>query len=131
MFEAFTLKTKKVEQTEENLRTLVRQLSEADRKEFYQDFSNRIKDPDTYAVLNFFFVTGLHHFYLKKYARGSMNLFIFVFGISLLFSASTEGLGAGIFLILFIILIELPALFRSQIIVKDYNNRLTERILEK
>ena len=81
MFEAFTLKTKKVEQTEENLRTLVRQLSEADRKEFYQDFSNRIKDPDTYAVLNFFFVTGLHHFYLKKHVRGSMNLFIFVFGI--------------------------------------------------
>ena len=67
MFEAFTLKSEEVEQKEEQLRSEIRGLNEAHRTSFYKSFSSNLKDPDTYAVLNFFFVTGLHHFYLGNH----------------------------------------------------------------
>ena len=66
MFEAFTLRSQAVEEQEENLRTTAGELEETKRKFFFKRFSEEYKDPDTYAVLNFFFVGGLHHFYLKK-----------------------------------------------------------------
>ena len=131
MFEAFKLKTDQVAQKEEILRSQIRELGEKKRKKFYSLYSDQLKDPDTYAVLNFFFITGLHHFYLTNHLQGSLNLSGLVIGLILIFGGSENGLVAGFSLIFLVIMIELPALFRSQVIVKDYNNQLAiETLLE-
>ena len=131
VFEAFKLKTDQVEQQEEILRSQIRELDETKRKKFYSRYSAQLKDPDTYAVLNFFFITGMHHFYLTNHLQGSLNLSGLVIGLILIFGGSENGLVAGFSLIFLVIMIELPALFRSQVIVKDYNNRLAiETLLE-
>jgi len=131
VFEAFKLKTYQVEQQEEILRSQIRALDDTKRKKFYSRYSAQLKDPDTYAVLNFFFITGLHHFYLTNHLQGSLNLSGLVIGLILIFGGSENGLVAGFSLIFLVIMIELPALFRSQVIVKDYNNRLAiETLLE-
>ena len=129
MFEAFTLKSQEVEEKEDKLRLSVRELEDSDRMNFHKALSDRMKDPDTYAVLNFFFITGIHHFYLENHAQGSINLIGFVLGLLLLLGGLDGPWEAGISLIVFIIVIELPALFRSQMIVKNYNNLLSSHIL--
>ena len=130
MFEAFVLKSETVEAQEEKLRESIRELNEAERNSFFNLFSKQVKDPDTYAALNFFIITGLHHFYLKRYIRGSINLTLFCIAIVGSFIGFLK-LGQGLSIIVLIVLVEIPNLFRSQIVVKDYNNRLTEKILLK
>ena len=88
MFEAFTLKSEEVEQKEDELRSEISALNEEHRKSFYKSFSNNLKDPDTYAVLNFFFITGLHHFYLGNHIQGTINLSGLLAGVILISPAS-------------------------------------------
>ncbi len=115
-----------VKQHEEALRQQVRQLDEPQRKQFYHQFNQQMKDPDTYAVLNYLFLAGLHHFYLGKMARGWGNLLIFGLGLLLMI----VGLAwIGFTVILAITIIELKALFQSETIVTDHNNRLMESLL--
>lgn len=127
MFEAWTLRRNSVKAEEEQLREEVRALGGSKRAEYFRSSNHFLKDPDTYAVLNWFFLTGLHHFYLGKYLRGSINFLVMVMGIGLLFTQPY----IGILLIAGIVLIELPALFRSQVIVADHNTKLGRRILKK
>ena len=139
MFEAFTLRSQTVEEQEENLRTTAGELEETERKFFFKRFSEEYKDPDTYAVLNFFFIGGLHHFYLKKYVRGFFNLSLSLCGFVLMFTAPFQEIndyqvgafGAGILILALVTIIEIPNLFRSQIIAKDFNNRLSRKILKE
>lgn len=114
-----------VKQHEEALRLQIRQLDDAQRKQFYHQFNQQVKDPDTYAVLNYLFLAGLHHFYLGKMARGWLNFIVFGFGILLLIAG-----WFGWVLIVAITLIELKALFQSEAIVCDHNNRLMESLLK-
>ena len=130
MFEAFTLKSEEVAQKEDELRSEISTLNEEHRKSFYKSFSNNLKDPDTYAVLNFFFITGLHHFYLGNHIQGSINLSGLLAGVILMLGGIEGPWLLGLSIIMLIILIELPALFRSQIIVKNYNNLLSEQTLK-
>ena len=130
MFEAFTLKPEEVEQKEDELRSEISALNEEHRKSFYKSFSNNLKDPDTYAVLNFFFITGLHHFYLGNHIQGAINLSGLLAGVILMLGGIDGPWVLGLSIIILIILIELPALFRSQIIVKNYNNLLSEQTLK-
>lgn len=102
---------------EEQLRKQVRELGTEQRKQFYQLQEQQIKDPDTYAVLNYFFVAGLHHFYLRKYLWGSIDLTLMIVGIL------TFPIGGFVLLIL-LVLLELPQLFMSQRIVQRYNNQV-------
>ena len=110
-----------VDQEEELIRQDSGQLSDKERKIYFSIVKKQIKDPDTYAVLNWFFVTGLHHFYLNNWVKGGINLTVFLIGAVLIF-AGLEWF--GILMILSIFIIELYALFRSQIIVKNYNNQV-------
>ena len=130
MFEAFTLKSEEVEQKEDELRSEISALDEEHRKSFYKSFSNNLKDPDTYAVLNFFFITGLHHFYLGNNIQGTINLSGLIAGVILILGGIDGPWVLGLSIIMLIILVELPALFRSQIIVKNYNNLLSEQTLK-
>jgi len=114
-----------VQEKEESIRQLVRELPETTRAAFYRETEKQLKDPDTYATLNYLFIAGLHHFYLGKWARGVINISVFVFGIILAFISAPR---YGVAVIIAITIFELYALFRSQIIVQDYNNRIMEEI---
>jgi len=117
-----------IEQEDELIRKSINNLSDDDRKAYYRIIKPLIKDPDTYAALNWFFIAGLHHFYLKHWIKGCVSLSIFLFGIVLVIAGL---LGPGILILLLIFIIELYALFNSQLIVQNYNlqvmkNTLTE-----
>lgn len=107
---------------EEELRKKIALLSSEHKKKYYQMEEQLVKDPDTYAVLNYFFLTGLHHFYLKKYLLGLLNLFLLLFGIVSIGSF-------GLVVIFIVIIIELPQLFRSQSIIQQYNNNVMRKTL--
>lgn len=122
------LSKEKIEQQEEKIREEINQLSDDQRRKFYAIVKKRIKDPDTYAVLNWFFVAGLHHFYLGRVVRGLVDLSVFFAGIVLILTGS--GIGLGILMIFGILIIELNALFRSQVIVQHHNNKIAREVLD-
>jgi hypothetical protein len=120
------MKMEEALQKEESLRSRAAQLDDAKRKIYYARLDKSIKDPDTYAVLNWIFLAGLHHFYLKKYLRGSLNLGGFLLGVAMLF---TPFFIVGIIIIGLILIFELYELFFSQTIILEYNNKIAEDIL--
>lgn len=109
---------------EEELRKEIAALKQDEKKHYYQLEKQRVKDPDNYAVLNYFFAAGLHHFYLGKYARGAINAIIMLIGIIFIESF-------GLWLIIAVCLIELPQLFMSQRIVYQYNNNVMRDTLSE
>lgn len=110
---------------EERIRKMVRELADDKRSRFFREVEKQLKDPDTYATLNFLFIAGLHHFYLGKWVRGFINLGIFLTGFVMLFTSLA---GVGLLLLIVITAVELKALFQSQTVVQDYNNGVMERI---
>ncbi len=114
-----------IQEDEERIRKWVRELPDDKRRQFFQQTEQALKDPDTYAALNYLFIAGLHHFYLGKWLRGSINLSIFITGAVLLFTQFTA---AGLLLLIGITVIELKDLFYSQLVVQDYNNGIMEKI---
>lgn len=122
------LKQEEVDAEEEVLRKAVRELSEEQRAAFYRQAGKAVKDPDTYAALNWFFITGLHHFYLGRWQWGLADLGALLVAIGC-FSAGW--IWAGVVLLLIVYSWELWQLFRSQIIVQDWNNRLYRDLLRR
>lgn len=122
------LKQEAVDAEEESLRAAIRGLSEEQRADFYRHAGKAVKDPDTYAALNWFFIAGLHHFYLKRWLLGLMDLAALFVAIAC-FAAGQ--VWAGVVLLLVIYSWELVQLFRSQIIVQDWNNRLYRDLLRR
>lgn len=86
LFEAIHLNAAEVARQEEDLRLRARELPDQARKLYFERVKKEIKDPDTYAVLNWFFVTGLHHMYLGDFVRGTINLALMVWAIIMLFT---------------------------------------------
>jgi len=80
------LKQADVDAEEESLRQAIRKLPDEQRREFYQLAGKRVKDPDTYATLNWFFMVGLHHFYLKRWVRGLVDISALMIAIGLFLS---------------------------------------------
>jgi TM2 domain-containing membrane protein YozV len=126
MLEALQLRKDEVARREEELRVEVRELPADQRKIFFTRQSKEYKDPDTYAVTNYFFFAGIHHFYLGKFLRGLTDLVLVIVGLLLLFSDYTA---LGIIILVFVLGLEMMALFRSEIIVNDYNNQISAKIL--
>jgi len=116
-----------LEQNEEILRQQVNQLPEAQRKQFYQRQAEKLKDPDTYAALNWFFLGGVHHCYLGKYA-------LFVIEITLLMVSIIGyilGHPSSLFLLMLLVIYELPQLFFSQKIARQHNYQLSCEIFNE
>ena len=122
------LDQQQVDAEEEQLRELAAALPDEQRKVFYQQLKPLLRDPDTYAALNWCFLAGLHHFYLGQWGRGLVNLLIFIVGATLLF---TPLVLVGIAMLVLISVIELWALFRAQIIIQHWNNQLMRRLLQR
>lgn len=113
---------------EARLRQLANALPDEQRKEFYRDVKRQLRDPDTYAAVNWFFLVGLHHFYLGRWGRGLLNLAVFLLGVALIIA---QLIWPGVALIVLVSVWELWALFRAQIIVQDWNNQLYRRLLKR
>ena len=128
MFEGLNLKKDLVEYESQRLKERVRELNDDQRRHYFNLLEPALKDHDTYAVLNYLLLPGLHHFYLGKFFRGSLNLIILLTGASLIFF--TKYVFVGTLIIFFILIVELLALFRSQVIVMNHNNHLSKEILE-
>jgi len=111
---------------EEHLREQIRQLSDEQRKHYYRLERQQLKDPDTYAVLNYFFIAGLHHFYLGRTNRGLINIALMVVGLLLLPLFAP----LGVIMLVPVFIVELPQLFKSQRIVYAHNLDLMDDILE-
>ena len=128
MFEGLNLKKDLVEYESQRLKERVRELNDDQRRHYFNLLEPALKDHDTYAVLNYLLLPGLHHFYLGKFFRGSLNLIILLTVTSLIFF--TKYVFVGTLIIFFILIVELLALFRSQVIVMNHNNHLSKEILE-
>jgi len=116
-----------VEAEHERLRELVAGLDDDRRAAFHRAARERLGDPDTYAVLNWFFIVGLHHLYLGRWARGLADIALVLLGLGLMI----VGQPVGVVAIVAVAVLELYALFRSQVIVQDWNNRVRRRILRE
>lgn len=114
-----------VQEKEDSIRLLVRELPDNLRLIFFKESEKKLKDPDTYATLNYIFIAGLHHFYLGKWGRGLINILVFWVGVIILF---TDYISVGVFILVAISIFELYELFKSQTIVQDYNNDVMEKI---
>jgi len=114
-----------VDAEEERIRLLVRELPDAVKREYFQRLQKGLRDPDTYAVLSYLLVTGLRHMYLGHWTRGLIDLGGLLLGAGLLFFGSFFGLVP----LIAIGALDLFALFRSQVIVKDHNNQLARAVL--
>ena len=114
---------------ENKLRIEISKLPIVQKKQYYALEVEQVKDPDTYAVLNWIFFAGLHHFYLGKWQRGSVNLLLMILGAVLFFISDLALLGLGF--IALTVIIELPQLFNSQNIVHSYNNQLMKELLKQ
>ena len=119
-----------VQEREEKIRLLVRELPDRDRLAFFKESEKQLKDPDTYAVLNYIFIAGLHHFYLGKWRHGLVNIAIFWTGVALCFTVYPYTL-AGLIVIIAITVFEFYELFQSQVIVQDYNNNVMRSVYDK
>lgn len=116
--------TEPIRQETDELRRRVTQLHGDARRAYYAEEAKLIKDPDTYAVLNYFFVFGLHHFYLGKFFTGLICFVLYVVGM-------ITFLVGGWIIIVLLALFDLPQLFFSQRIVDRHNNKIARRLLEK
>lgn len=122
---------KQAEDYEEILRSQINQLDAENRAKFFKEINKEIKDPDTYAALNFLCLGGFHHFYLKKWYRGAINLVGFLLSLIFMFSGFQPLVIIGIIAVLVIAGTEAYAMFFSQTIVMEYNNKVTEQLLSK
>ncbi|NVD07694.1 hypothetical protein FCU94_12445 [Vibrio sp. JPW-9-11-11] len=110
-----------LEKNEELLRNQVNSLPEGQKKEFYKQQSKKLKDPDTYATLNWFFLGGFHHCYLGKYALFALELTLLTISIVGL----TLGHSSAFIILGLLVLYELPQLFFSQKIARQHNYQVS------
>ncbi|TKB48949.1 TM2 domain-containing protein [Ferrimonas sediminicola] len=113
---------------EEQLRMEIRALTDEQKRRYYALERQQVKDPDTYAALNWCFLAGLHHFYLGEHLKGGINLALMLLGGGLLVLMPGYW---GWLPILLVLVMELPQLFAAQQVVHRYNNRVMARCLKR
>lgn len=109
------------------MRKQVSSLPESQKKEFYELQSKKLKDPDTYATLNWFLIGGFHHCYLGKYALFALELILLTVSIIDL----TLGRPSAFIILSLLVIYELPQLFFSQKIARHRNYKLSCKIFNK
>lgn len=115
-----------IDAEEDRLRAAAARLPDGERAAYYREARRRLRDPDTYAVLNWFFIVGLHHFYLGRHLRGLFDIGLVAAGIGLMINGHVT---PGVAAVVLVLLLEMQALFRSQGIVQAWNNRIQRQLL--
>ncbi|WP_413766502.1 hypothetical protein, partial [Vibrio vulnificus] len=90
-------------------------------KEFYNRQSKQLKDPDTYATLNWLFLGGFHHCYLGKYGLFALEITILLVSVVGL----VLGHSSALLILMLLVIYELPQLFFSQKIARQHNYDLS------
>lgn len=116
-----------LEKNEDLLRSQVNSLPDDQKKEFYKRQSKRLKDPDTYATLNWFFLGGFHHCYLGKYSLFALELTLLTVSIVGLIL----GHSSALLVLAILVIYELPQLFFSQKIARQHNYQLSCEIFNE
>ncbi|EGA66072.1 hypothetical protein [Vibrio brasiliensis] len=116
-----------LEKNEDLLRSQVNSLPDDQKKEFYKRQSKRLKDPDTYATLNWFFLGGFHHCYLGKYSLFALELTLLTVSIVGL----VLGHSSALLILALLVIYELPQLFFSQKIARQHNYKLSCEIFNE
>ncbi len=110
-------------------------LSDGERLAYFEKAEKAFKDPDTYATLAYIFISGLHHFYLKRWRRGLLDLGLNAVGVALVIAGvgyESWALGlAGVALWVGVSVMELGFLFRCQRVVREYNLQRQREILDE
>ena len=122
-----------IEQAEDALREQINALPEVKKKAFYQAQTLELKDPDTYATLNYFLVGGFHHFYLGNLRTFAIEFGLLVLSVLVLIFANDVvfyDLPLGLYFIIALSLYELPQLFFAQKIARLRNLSISKAILE-
>lgn len=112
---------------EDSLRNKVSQLSPEQKKRYYQAQMKQLKDPDTYASLNWFCLGGFHHLYLGKKMLFFIEITLFLIAVVALYVGHIEAL----FILVILVAYELPHLFLSQKIVRQHNQKISNDIYRK
>lgn len=116
------------EKEDEDLRKNISELSKSGRKEFFKRSEKAVLDPDTYSTIHWLlYVGGFHNLYLKEYKTFGIEFSIGIIGFLLFLG----GLESAIFILFALYLIELPALFFSQKIVKIKNYEISKKIYDE
>ncbi|MES3008765.1 MAG: TM2 domain-containing protein [Pseudomonadota bacterium] len=123
----FSEKELNLEETE--LREQVSLLTPAQHEKYLQMERSLRKHPSTYAALNCFFLLGLHHFYLRRWPRGILDLLLSSIALYALFVAGSPAYGGA--LLLAVAIIEVPQLLNYEHLVHSYNNQMMRRCLRR
>lgn len=108
------------------LRDQVNGLTPSQKKRYFAEQTRQLKDPDTYAVLNWAFLGGFHHLYLRKYRLFIVECTLLVIAIiGLVMSQPYFAL-----ILVGLVLFELPQLFWAQKIARQYNYHVSRSIYE-
>lgn len=119
---------------EHQLREQIRQLSPAELALYDQLEIPRLKQANVYIRLNLLFPFGVHHFYLQRWARGLLSLWLTLGSIM---SATgfnpwqVRNLLLAVMLITAMIIIELPQLMNARLLVHSRNNRIMHLCLSE
>lgn len=112
---------------EERQRAEVAALPPEQRKAYHAEAVRRIRDPDTYAALNWSLLLGAHHVYVGDWLRFSLDLAAVIVGVLLLTAGQVV---IGIVLLVLVGAWEMFDLFRSETIVREHNLRITDGLLK-
>ncbi len=123
----FSEKELNLEETE--LRDRVRNLPVAQRTRYDELERHLLKDPGTYLKLNWLFLFGAHHFYLRRWLRGVLNLTLTLAALYLIVYLDNPVYGVLVLLALFII--EIPQLLNARHLVHAFNIRAMRRCLKR
>ncbi len=123
----FSEKELNLEETE--LREQVSLLAPAQREQYLQMEQSLRKRPGTYAALNWFFLLGLHHFYLRRWPRGILDLLLTSVALYVLFNTDSPAYGGA--LLLAVAIIEVPQLLNYEHLVHSHNNQMMRRCLRR
>lgn len=120
----FSEKELNLDETE--LREQVLLLPQAQREAYDRCEQMALKRPADYAVLNVLFFLGAHHFYLRRWLRGLINLALGVTAASLLLSGQVL---YGFAILLAMAIVEIPQLLNYEHLVHAYNNNSMRQCL--
>lgn len=121
----FSEKALRLEENE--LREQIRTLPDEVRRRYLQLECISLKSAGRYRILNLLFFTGLHHFYLRRWIRGLLNMAAFVGGL-LLMTHDTLRL-YGMLLLVTLLIVEIPQMLNARLLVHSCNNRIMQECL--
>ncbi|OGT73708.1 MAG: hypothetical protein A3H44_09320 [Gammaproteobacteria bacterium RIFCSPLOWO2_02_FULL_57_10] len=114
---------------ETDLREQVALLSESQQQEYARLEKAALKSPGTYALLNWLFLLGAHHFYLHRWVRGVINLVLTLASLYLLVVEDSRTTGGA--LLLAVAIIEIPQLLNYEHLVHAFNIRTMRHCLRR